>query len=277
MKNLVSHASTTMQHESTSEPGAGEHAPEDERLCAATLQRRALKLLENANDMLRKLQHYESEAQVLDERADELFSLAECIDALAEQEAMDRAAMQLAAENSRRAQELQRLEEDTFLRNAINFYEMLQGTSYINRVTDEDGFCIYRVSRLSTNQPNEMISYWNEGRFVIRPENHAEYNVSIPAVLFAQPGLERRMPLHAQTRRVYPAIGGLPGDLDFGPLISRMKRGKVRRDPINEAEKNRIAMHLDRLENELQQYDPLTHVNLKERTTPKRGRAGAGY
>lgn len=185
----------------------------------------------------------EEEARELDEREEYLVSLAEQVGTTLERRVKQQIAREQAEENAKRARWLQEMEEDVFTRNAIDFYEMFKNTCYITRDVGENARndCTFKISNTPSHEPGEMLTHWSDGRFHLRPGNHAEYEVSVPAILFVQPGLEKRLPVNRQQMRVYPKLGGGANETDFGPVLTKLRgRGRRSREPITDQLRRRV-------------------------------------
>lgn len=219
----------------------------------------------------RRYKDLEDEARELDLREQVLWATGECIDIYDTKIRLVEAARKKSKENALRARDIQMMEEQTFLRNAIDFYTLFQGNMYAIRQADKDE-CSFLLNSTMTNAPGEMLILWDDERLVIRPSNHGEYNVSVPASVLCKRGIETRVRPHnlnGEASCTFPTLKGSTKNTDFGPIISKMKsNGRFERTPITRDVKD-VLRGIKK---------PVTEEGLRYvAPTPRRGRAGASY
>ena len=212
----------------------------------------------------------EEEAHELDLREQILWATGECIDMYDAKVRLEEESRRRAKENAMRAQEIQRMEEQTFIRNAIDLYTMLQGNCFVVRQI-EGGECSFLISTHMQGVHGEMLTHWHDERLVVRPANHGEYNVSVPASVLCKRNLESRTRMnhvHANSRN-FPTLSGSSKEFDFGPMISKLKsNGRFERTPITREIKDIVSGKKQPGTETAERFTP---------PTPRRGRAGASY
>lgn len=100
----------------------------------------------------------------------------------------------LAADGRRIAKETEEKEWMAFQYNADDFYQLLRRPMYVVRDTDKDHTeAAFYISDRPMGAPGEITAYWEQERLKIRPANHAEYVLSMPAMYVVKRELEMKL------------------------------------------------------------------------------------
>lgn len=100
----------------------------------------------------------------------------------------------LAKENARIAKENQAKEKEVFKQNATDFYELIRGSMYVVRTERKNSSdAEFTLSDTCTMKPGELAVYWENERLILRPWNHQDYMLSMPAMYVVKKETELKM------------------------------------------------------------------------------------
>ena len=125
-------------------------------------------------------------------------------------------------EQSRRAAELQSMEEEVFKRNAMDFYGLMHKTRYVVRDTTTENPNAYKISDAPSGKPGEIMVFQSGDRVMIRPWNHEDYLLSLP-----YSHLRTNNPNMVPCRKGGPLkMGTIKTVFKQGPQEIRLKNGR---------------------------------------------------
>lgn len=112
----------------------------------------------------------------------EMESILVCSEKIYTEEIRRQESLLMAAHHASLAKRSRELEEDVFWSNAHDFYSLMRGRMYINRmIMPGSSINQFSVSDQPSMKNGEITTYWDNGRFQMRPWNHDEYMMSMPS------------------------------------------------------------------------------------------------
>lgn len=187
------------------------------------------------------LRSAQEENHELHEKYEKLRNAKNRIAAMEEKRENQKRLVRLQSENERMQREIASMEEDVFKGNAIGFIDTLAKVAYVTFVEKEesrDGREGYFVSSESTQQRDEMSTFWEADRLFIRPWNHNEINVSVPVTYLCRPWLKDGIPVQLHNKCSFNTLE--ENKKDFGLCSTKKVRGRIQRTPVTPADRIRF-------------------------------------
>jgi hypothetical protein len=161
-------------------------------------------------------------------------------------------------ENARLQEEVQKLTKATFEVDAVDFYDLVRNTMYVTRRSEDgDKDLQYTVSNSPQNSTGEMMVYWSQERFIVRPTNHDAYALSVPNAMVVRKLTDKHL---QQMPKVVNCLDGAPMTADVGPVMESIAGGRRIKTQVNPA----------RLRENSKKIKRMTAVHVRSKTSEAR-------
>lgn len=181
----------------------------------------------------------QAENHALHEQYEKLRAVKNKLAVIEEKKQAQKQAARMQAENARLQREIVAMEEDVFRGNAVAFIDLLANPSFVRVIDDSDSNTItYVISNKSTQERDEMSTFWESDRLYVRPWNHNEINLSVPVTYLCRPWLKNSVPYQLQHKCSFNTLED--NKKDFGLMASKRVRGRIQRTPVTPADRIRF-------------------------------------
>ena len=177
-------------------------------------------------------------------------------------------------EQARKAAELQSREEEVFKANAVDFYELIKKTMYLNRDMDSQNPNAFYISDAPLGKRGELMVYNQNNRMIIRPWNNADCVLSMPGI-----GNHKQHLLMKQSRRGGPLVPASSlndntqkGSRQEAPFELKKRQGRVVKKSFIIGKKLKVSRRPAHL---MRQGTPIPGTTKKKRYSKRGPRAGS--